>query len=157
MAIDHFLTASAPLAAADAVAALLMLDDGRYLVQLRDQLPQIFFPGFWGLFGGAIEPGEDPESALRRELVEELALEPRALRYFTRFDFDLAPLGDKKVFRIIFEVPVGADEVANLVLGEGAGMAALSAKDLLLNHRVAPYDEFAVWLHFHRARFGRGT
>ena len=37
-------------------------------MQLRDQKPNIFYPGHWGLFGGAIEENEDPTVALKREL-----------------------------------------------------------------------------------------
>ncbi len=46
----------------DAAAAIIFLDDGRYLMQHRDDKPGIFYPDHWGLFGGAIEPGEDPET-----------------------------------------------------------------------------------------------
>src|SRR5262249_32847766 len=60
--------ASAPkspmLRPADAAAALIQLPDGRYLLQLRDARPDIFYPDHWGCFGGAIDPGETPESAL---------------------------------------------------------------------------------------------
>jgi hypothetical protein len=55
-----------PLRAADAVAALLILDDGRYVMQLRDTLPTIFYPDHWGCFGGAVGDGEAPLAALNR-------------------------------------------------------------------------------------------
>ena len=38
-------------AAQDAVAGILVLEDGRYLMQLRDDIPGIFYPDHWGLFG----------------------------------------------------------------------------------------------------------
>jgi 8-oxo-dGTP pyrophosphatase MutT (NUDIX family) len=57
---------------AHAVAALLQLSDGRYVMQLRDSNPNIFYPDHWGCFGGAVDPGEAPAVALARELREEL-------------------------------------------------------------------------------------
>ncbi len=148
-----FLDASETLIAADAVAALLVLDDGRYLMQLRDNKSMLFFPGHWGLFGGGVEAGETPEETLHRELWEELRLEPAAAHYFTRFDFDLEPLGQNKVFRIVYEVPVTTEQAGAVVLGEGAAVEAFTAQDLLVHERVTPYDAFAVWLHFARTRF----
>lgn len=35
-----------------------------------------FLPGAWDTFGGHIDPGEREEDTLRRELVEELGIEP---------------------------------------------------------------------------------
>jgi 8-oxo-dGTP pyrophosphatase MutT (NUDIX family) len=61
---------------AEATIALALLRVGDAIVmQLRDEIPGIANPGTWGFFGGRCEPGEDPSSALRRELVEELGLE----------------------------------------------------------------------------------
>jgi hypothetical protein len=53
--------------------------DGRWLMQLRDEIPTIVAPGCWGLFGGHLDPGETPEQALRRELLEgqDIALRSR--------------------------------------------------------------------------------
>jgi hypothetical protein len=48
----HFLTDESPLQTGDAVAAIIVVEDGRYLLQLRDDIPRIFYPGFWGCFGG---------------------------------------------------------------------------------------------------------
>ena len=51
--MDFFLGGEGELTPSDAAVALIVLDDGRYLLQLRDQKPKIFYPGHWGLFGGA--------------------------------------------------------------------------------------------------------
>ena len=56
---------------------------------------------------------------------------------------------------MVFEIALAAADLDRLVLGEGEAMAFFTAEDLLLRRRVTPYDAFAVWLHHHRARFGR--
>jgi len=54
--------------------ALAVLDrEGRWLLQLRDDIAGIVHPGTWGLFGGHLDPGESPAQAVRRELHEEIA------------------------------------------------------------------------------------
>jgi 8-oxo-dGTP pyrophosphatase MutT (NUDIX family) len=134
----------------DATVALLVLDDGRYLMQLRDNKPDIFFPNLWGLFGGAVDPGEDPETALRRELMEELSLEPASVRYFTRMDFDFGCLGAGACYRIFYEVPLPAGAVSALRLGEGQCMEPLAPSDIRMQRQSVPYDFFAIWLHYAR-------
>ena len=54
----NFLTDQHPLQGDDAVAAIITVEDGRYLMQLRDDIPRIFYPGHWGCFGGAVGPDE---------------------------------------------------------------------------------------------------
>lgn len=139
-----------PLVPSDAVAALLTLDDGRYIMQLRDDKPGIFFPAHWGCFGGAIEQGETPEQALRRELLEELELGDCVPLPFTRFTFDFAPLGHPLVSRIYFEAQVPQAAFGKLVLHEGAGFQAIAGKELLSVRKVTPYDAFAIWMHMNR-------
>lgn len=139
----------------DAAVAIIMLDDGRYLMQLRDDKPGIFYPNHWGLFGGAVDRGEQPDEALRRELMEELQLEAGALRYFTRMDFDFARLGAGKVYRIYFELRLKAATLPSLRLGEGRLMQAFDLSDILMGKRIVPYDSFALWLHY-AERHGKG-
>ena len=43
-------------------------------MQLRDKKKNIFFPGFWGIFGGNIKLKESPSKAITRELGEEINL-----------------------------------------------------------------------------------
>lgn len=56
----------------NSVAVAIIHQNGKYLMQLRDDVPNIAYPGVWGFFGGHIEPEEEPEAALRRELIEEI-------------------------------------------------------------------------------------
>jgi 8-oxo-dGTP pyrophosphatase MutT (NUDIX family) len=150
---DLLLTAQTPLRACDAVAALLVLEDGRYVMQLRDARPDIFFPGHWGCFGGAVDGSESPLAALKRELREELELEIGPATEFIRFDFDFSHLGQSKVYRAYYEVPLSAAAFSRLVLHEGAAMEAIEGGELLLRRRLTPYDAFAVWAHMQRNRF----
>ena len=60
---------SAPLIV---VAAALVDRDGRVLLQRRP--PGRAMAGLWEFPGGKLEPGETPEAALARELVEELGI-----------------------------------------------------------------------------------
>jgi 8-oxo-dGTP pyrophosphatase MutT (NUDIX family) len=148
----NFLTSHAPLTAGDAAAALLVLEDARYLLQLRDDIPQIWYPGHWGLFGGGVDPGEDAVAALRRELREELDLDMAQARHFVRFEFDLTSMGLGRYFRAYYEVPVALAVFDRLTLREGTEMRALSGDEALALPLISPYDAFALFLHHHKPR-----
>lgn len=49
-------------------------DCGRFLFQLRDDIPGILYPGMIGLFGGHLEPGETALEGVCREVREELGV-----------------------------------------------------------------------------------
>lgn len=151
-----FVAASTRLSVGDAVAALIVLENGDYLLQLRDERPDIWYPGHWGLFGGAIEAGEEPLAALMRELDEELDFALREARFFARFDFDLGGMRLGRYYRSYYVVPMTAAEHAGLKLGEGSAMRALPGAEALGTLRLSPYDGFALFLHFGGARIGAG-
>ena len=148
----HFLSDRHPLRGEDAVAAIITVEDGRYLMQLRDDIPGIFYPGHWGCFGGAVASGEDGLLALRRELAEELEMQELVADEFLRLDFDLRKLCQKHCYRIYYEVRTTESNVAQFVLHEGAEMRLFAPNELFDLH-VTPYDSFALWLHFARTRF----
>jgi 8-oxo-dGTP pyrophosphatase MutT (NUDIX family) len=141
-----------PLLAGHAVAALLVLEDGRYIVQLRDDIPNIWYPGHWGLFGGGVDAGEDELAALRRELREELELEVTEARLFATIDYDLQSIGLDCYFRRYYEVPVTIAAWNRVVLHEGSDVRALTGDEALSLPRISPYDAFALFLHHNRHR-----
>lgn len=148
----HFLTDDCPLRGEDAVAAIITVEDGRYLMQLRDDIPGIFYPGHWGCFGGAVGRGEDASQALKRELAEELEMQATAVEEFVRLDFDLSKLGHKQCYRTYYKIAVTEAEVSNYVLHEGADMRLIAPREMFDLH-LTPYDSFALWLHFAGHRF----
>ena len=50
-----------------AVALAMLQRDGQWLLQLRDDIATIIYPGHWGLFGGHLDPGETATEAVMRE------------------------------------------------------------------------------------------
>ena len=58
------------------VAACLLFDkNGKLLIYMRDDKPQISFPNHWYLFVVIMEEGETPEQTLVRKIEEELGIE----------------------------------------------------------------------------------
>ena len=150
--MQDYLLEEGRLAPSNAAAALIVDESGRYLLQLRDQIPGIFYPGHWGLFGGGTEAGESLETAMRRELFEELNLAVSDIRYFTEFTFDFSFNGFPRVVRRFFEVPIDSAMVGGLKLNEGAALKSFTPEEICKDLRAVPYDAFAVWLHATRSK-----
>jgi 8-oxo-dGTP diphosphatase len=84
------------------VAAVALVDaDGRLLVQQRPSHKP--FGGLWEFPGGKVEQGETPETALIRELKEELGIdvEPACLAPAT-FASDRQPGGDRHMVLLLY-------------------------------------------------------
>jgi 8-oxo-dGTP pyrophosphatase MutT (NUDIX family) len=145
--LDNFLVNDIGLQPSDAVVGLVVVPGGRYLMQLRSQKAGIFYPDHWGLFGGAVDPGEGADEALRRELQEELGVAVPEASYFTEFSFDFGFRGLGRVWRRYYLIEMGSQLLEKVVLGEGSDMRAFEARDILSRPRIVPYDAFAIWLH----------
>ena len=104
------------------VAIAILYQDGKFLMQLRDDNPDILYPGHWGFFGGHLEPGEDAEAGVQRELMEELSYCPPIL---TLFDCHQ----DTYVIRYVYHGQL--DKAVNeLVLGEGMDLEWFTPEDI---------------------------
>jgi 8-oxo-dGTP pyrophosphatase MutT (NUDIX family) len=146
------LAGGGPLVVGDAVAAIICVEAEGYLMQLRDARPDIWYPDHWGLFGGGIDPGEDPLQALQRELYEELELRVPQTEFFARIDFDLGGLGLPRYYRSYYVVRIARDTEASLQLHEGAAKRVFRGSEILREPKVTPYDAFALFLHHQRTR-----
>jgi 8-oxo-dGTP diphosphatase len=105
------------------VVAIAMAErQGRWLLQLRDDIEGIVYPGTWGLFGGHLDPGETPEQALRRELWEEINWEAQDLSFWF---LHRNQQRDAHFFRTTLAVPLEA-----LDLREGQDLTLASLDDL---------------------------
>ena len=93
------------------VAIAILYRENKFLMQLRDDIEGILYPGSWGFFGGHIEVGETPESALKRELVEEINYVVEKPKFFNFYT-------DSRAKRYIFYAPLTVT-IDKLELNEG--------------------------------------
>jgi 8-oxo-dGTP pyrophosphatase MutT (NUDIX family) len=104
------------------VAVAILYRENKFLMQLRDNIPNIIAPGYWALFGGHIEPGETPEIAVQREVMEEIGYELTAFSQFGIYS-------DQKAVRYVFQAPLLVP-LDQLVLSEGWDLDLLTAEDI---------------------------
>lgn len=104
------------------VAIAILHSSERFLMQLRDNIPGIFYPGYWGFFGGHIDSGETPEEAVKRELLEEIGYTPPWVSKFGCYS-------DSQVLRHVFHAPLTV-ELDRLVLNEGWDMGLLTPEEI---------------------------
>ncbi|MBW4631119.1 MAG: NUDIX hydrolase [Iphinoe sp. HA4291-MV1] len=107
------------------VAIAILYQKDKFLMQLRDNNPNILYPGHWALFGGHIELDETPEVAVQREVLEEIGYTLPS----TFSKFGCYP--DERVFRHVFCAPLTVER-NQLVLNEGWDMSLMTPEDIRL-------------------------
>src|SRR3954463_13521581 len=78
------------------VSALLIDEQGRLVIQLRDNKSGLLFPAHWATLGGGIEKGETPDEAMRRELEEEISPSP-PVTFWRYFEHTYLVRGEKRM------------------------------------------------------------
>lgn len=111
------------------VAIAILHQGDQFLLQLRDDIPTIRYPGHWGFFGGHIEPGENADIAMRRELIEEIGYAPPHLELFRRTEDDHA-------IRHFYQAPLTVSP-KDLTLYEGLDLGLCSIPDIRRGFKYA--------------------
>ena len=78
----------------------------KVLLQKRSNNPKIYYPGFWGCFGGALNKNEKYEMAIIREFKEEtnIKLKKSNFKYLMNVDFTI-PIKNI-IIRILLILPI---------------------------------------------------
>lgn len=108
------------------VSKILLLDqNNKLIIYLRDDKSTIPYPNHWDLLGGMVEEGESPTDAIIREVEEEVGLTLNAPANFGKYVSDV---GD--IFHIFYaHVDINPD---TLVLLEGQRLISI---DLAMRHQ----------------------
>ena len=93
------------------VCLAILYRQGNFLMQLRDDINNIVYPGQWALFGGHMEKGETPVATIQRELVEEIG-------YFVECPILFGIYPCQRVVRYVYHAPLTIP-LEQLVLNEG--------------------------------------
>jgi 8-oxo-dGTP pyrophosphatase MutT (NUDIX family) len=105
------------------VALAILYREGEFLLQLRDDIPTILYPGDWTLFGGHLELNESPEIAVKREIWEEIAFELTQPQYFNCYR-------DETAIRHVFHAPLTVP-LTQLNLQEGWDFALVPKEAII--------------------------
>ncbi len=104
------------------VALGILYQGDRLLLQLRDDIPTILYPGCWAIFGGHLEVGESPFQAVKREIWEEIDFQMTEPTYFR-------PYSDGCAIRHVFSHPL-TRPLAELHLQEGWDFQLVSPAEI---------------------------
>lgn len=122
------------------MGAIVIDGDGRLLLVRRANPPA---QGLWSIPGGRVEPGEDDEAAVVRELREETALDGAVLGEVGSVTRD-APTGGTYIIRdYLMTVPQGSEPTA----GDDAADAAWFTPDEVRSADTSPglVDALESW------------
>jgi 8-oxo-dGTP diphosphatase len=127
------------------IACAILVDDiGRFLLQQRDNIPGILFPGKVGLFGGHREGSETHLQCVVREIHEETGhfIPPDQFEYLTGY-LGADPEVDGGTIHAEFYVCRGVP-VELLVINEGSLVAFKRDQIDALEPQLTPAARFAL-------------
>tara|TARA_Y100001960_G_C14700911_1_gene841576 strand:+ start:473 stop:925 length:453 start_codon:yes stop_codon:yes gene_type:complete len=131
------------------VGAIIYDSEGKLLLQKRDLKRSIYFPGLWGVFGGACEKNENPAETIVREIYEELQISIASPKLFITMGINSLDLGSEQLKIHFYEICFCEEMKRNIVLQEGAGHAFFNPKELPKVAEIVPFHLAAVTMFVH--------
>jgi len=132
--------------ASEGTQIILLNPRRQVLMYLRDEKPEIPYPGMWSLLGGMLAAGESPAECLRREIEEEIgvALDPDQVQHLRTRDLHY---GIEHTFLAHIDF-----EIDDVVLTEGQRLGWFTASDVA-DTQLA-YEDNALLADFFHSSFG---
>ena len=124
-------------------AGAIIFIKNKYLLQLRENKKNIYYPGLWGVFGGLLEKNEGFAKGLEREVKEETNLNVKASKMILSNNFRF--LDYKIRYRMYFECQVLNNN--KITLNEGKSYKFHSFKEIK-KLKVVPLDFAAIHYHY---------
>lgn len=118
------------------VCEILILNDRKQiLLQLRDDNPEIYGSGKWGVLGGGRWPHEETINCLKREIQEEISLEIEPVLAATIDDSD-----EKKIYRHYIYLAYYDNLAEDLFLKEGQKIKFFYLSEIAQLDKVAWFE-----------------
>ena len=117
----------------------------KYLFQIRDKKPKIWFPGYFGFFGGIIDKKESPLKAIKREILEELNQPILRSKLLLKINLRMKEFRKGRE-RYYFLLDLKKNFEKKLVINEGAGFKLLPLEKIDLK-KMIPWDLTAIYYH----------
>ena len=133
------------------VVAALIIRSQKILLGHRSPT-RMFYPDVWDVFGGHVEPGEEHEQTLIRELQEELGITPTQWSYLEDISFPSEPPNPVTMYLYLVTDWTGSATNRQLEEHSTIGWFSLAeATQLQLAHPTYP-TLFARYLASHSGR-----
>ena len=112
-----------------------LINNGKVLTVLRDNIPNIPYPNMWDLAGGGRENEESPYETMRREVLEELNIDiPESNVVWVKHYESVTKPGKKSVFMV---ANISDHQIESIKFGEeGQGYKMVSFQEFLDNKDV---------------------
>jgi len=112
-----------------------LINNGKVLTVLRDNLPNIPYPNMWDLAGGGRENEESPYETMRREVLEELNIDiPESSVVWVKHYESVTKPGKKSVFMV---ANISDHQIESIKFGEeGQGYKMVTFQEFLDNKDV---------------------